>query len=329
MCGILGGFIAQSNQEVVRTLRSVFIAQQDRGIEGGGIMVRNRKGIYRMRSVSPFDIFDSTGINAWKHLSDGSVVMIHHRRPTSTPNRWQCNHPIANEGRSIYMIHNGMIHHTRAFVKASHTFETAYKDTFTDSEIAIHRLEELQSGKGRNDALIALAEDFNHSFAAAFVFKDESAIYLIRNGNPIIISKDAHGNTFFSSELKDTSLTKIKAMKEGEVGRIDATGYTTIKEGKDYLETAGAYKTYDWAWNGWGQAPITSAQSLSVNQREIVSRIVLNNAGIPKDSVCMLAYQRISRLIPSNLSFDRVMAEIEDIYDNNQADPSWDAAWEG
>jgi len=236
MCGILGVAINKYNYGTIKTLYNIFINQKSRGLQGAGISIRNSDGLFRFRSVSPFRIFNAYNFNIWARIKKGSCVSLHHRYPTSSDNEPKFNHPISNEDGSVHVIHNGILMNEDKLyneMKASHTFETKVKDSkkFTDSEVVVHIFEDVYKGKEENivDAMKAVYEKVEGSFALVFTLKDVDGLFLLKHTMPIIISKDKYNNHYFSSEFeKDNGLTKLKTMAEGEVGVLKSDGYTKL-----------------------------------------------------------------------------------------------------
>lgn len=175
---------------------------------------------------------------------------MHHRYPTSTDNKSHCNHPIANEAQDIFIIHNGVMGNNKKDLDHQHTFETQDGKKYTDSEVVVHIIEELLAdGKTFEQAILALPDKLKGSYALAIVHKAEHRIYLLKNWMPIVISKDAQGNTYFSSLQRDTAnYSDIYELKSDEIGFIDSTGYHCLKEGKEY-------STLNFA--DWKSKPIT------------------------------------------------------------------------
>lgn len=317
MCGILGTYAKDMSFEVIRNLYNIFHEQQSRGLQGGGLLVKTEKEIGRFRSKDPFKIFSGDCVELWDKAIDNSIILFHHRYPTSTKNKWHCNHPIANEDRSIFLIHNGHIS-IEYELKAKHKFETTDGKEFTDSEIAVHLLEENLIEMDRTESLIKLSEKLGHGFSAAIVFKDEHKIYLIKNGYPIKISKFA-GNTYFSSELHDAKYQLIKEMKDGEVGYIDDKGYTMLKEGKDY-HYVGHYT--NWEWNGYYRTlykePKETIQRLFTKKqrKRIIEIMGANHNELDREDLLNYLYYITSRDFQINKKHEyiKVISELEQIY---------------
>lgn len=237
MCGIMGVIINKNSREIIKNLYEIFLYQKDRGMQGAGISIANGGDLFRFRSLSPFRLFNVYNQDVWARLGDGCRVLLHHRYPTSTINRTQFNHPIANEDKTIHLIHNGMLmNHEELYkkLKVKHTFETKVgnKDEYTDTEVMLHLFEDAYKGNPKNivKALETVFNKTSGSFAVALQIKGDKNIYLIKHSMPIIISKDKEGNFYFSSELDkhNKNLKKIYEMVEGEIGMLNYSGYRKL-----------------------------------------------------------------------------------------------------
>lgn len=170
----------------------------------------------------------------WKRIRDGDSILLHHRLPTCSPNKPIYNHPIANEDRSIMLIHNGSLMGyndvRRLLEQKGHKFETLHKDKFTDTECFVHMLEE---GIKKHDKLAKavqwMANQLNGTFALAWFMPDSKDIFLFKHSNPIVISKDKHNNRYFSS-LHWDGLEKEYELEDNEFGVLTEKGYKKIAQ---------------------------------------------------------------------------------------------------
>jgi glucosamine 6-phosphate synthetase-like amidotransferase/phosphosugar isomerase protein len=236
MCGIIG-FVVNDCNGVLDRLESIYENQQSRGRQGAGFAIKRGKKIMRFRSQNPKTALKEI---AKRQLRVGDMVLFHHRFPTSSPNKAKFNHPISSEDGSIILIHNGHISNDKALYKrmrATHQFETRYKTSkeskagITDSEVMVHSLEENLRSGGISGGFRAMADDVDGNFAVACFIKPHNRIFLFKNAhNPIIVSKDDVGNFYFSSELpKGNGLEEVRELEIGELGYLDADGYSQIE----------------------------------------------------------------------------------------------------
>ena len=246
MCGILGAVVNKDREQVIKTLYDLFLNQKTRGTDGAGISVNNGGELFRFRSLSPFRLFAVYNYWVWQNVAKNSLVMVHHRYPTSSENKVVFNHPIANEDDTVHLIHNGVLVNDKELFKKqkkNHTFETLKKDKFTDSEVIVHLFEdELKKANGDiAKALKGVYKETEGSFSIALNIKGETGVYLMKHSMPVIISKDDNGNYYFSSQLSAKSyLSKITELAEGEIGILKEDGYTKLSKCK---EKTRKYKT--------------------------------------------------------------------------------------
>lgn len=108
MCGIVTVF-AQKN--ATKTVLDAYRAQAARGSDGFGFVSYDGKNMHHRRSTTYSKIAKAVESTA------ASMVMFHHRLPTSTPNVAESNHPIKVENSALlytyYVVHNGIISNDR------------------------------------------------------------------------------------------------------------------------------------------------------------------------------------------------------------------------
>jgi glutamine---fructose-6-phosphate transaminase (isomerizing) len=252
MCGILGVAIAQYNRSVMKNLFDLFDNQKSRGVQGGGISTNTGK-LFRFRSYSPQRIFAAYNYPLWQGYKAGDTLMIHHRYPTSTDNKPKCNHPIASEDGKLHIIHNGIITNWHSLAKdllaKGHTFETEDDGKITDSEVLVHLLEEGLKGGNMLDAIKHMDKEAMGSYAVAIHAEGDNGIYLLKRSNPIIISKDAEGNHYFSSEFKAfEGMEMVRELAHGEIGKLTATGFESLFKGEPEPTTK---RTWEWSKDKW------------------------------------------------------------------------------
>lgn len=212
MCGIIGG-IVRDPASFKAGLREIYRNQAMRGRQGAGISVKSDGKLFRYRARTPEAVFRS---QTFKRIKAGDYVLFHHRFPTSTPNKWFCNHPFANETRSRMMIHNGHISNyvmlANELLVQGHTFETMTDDNLiTDSEVLVHLTENITEMDGIGPYLMNKAHG---GFAIAMVGLDYDGILLFRSVNPIVIFTD-EVNTYFASERPE-GFEPVHEMRDGE-----------------------------------------------------------------------------------------------------------------
>ena len=248
MCGIIG-VVVKKQRGVLSRVKSILDNQIIRGSDGGGIALKRGKRITRMRHENPRTVLKDFA--KWQGFRDGDLFIFHHRYPTSTPNIAHLNHPLTDEKKRIYLIHNGHItDYEEKFdkLKSKHKFETRHKTKegkiiITDSEVLVHILEEELSRNRLKTAFKRLAKRTKGSFAIACFLKGYNQIFLFKNSfNPIVVFKDKRGNFYFASQFPDNNgFKKIKELEQGELGVLNCEGYHKIEKFK-------GFKTQQIAW---------------------------------------------------------------------------------
>lgn len=240
----------QENKKIRKTLWSIFKNQKERGVQGAGLSIyrTSQNTIERLRFKKPGSVINHAIL---KSVRPGDFLLFHHRLPTSTPNIKICNHPISNEKNTIHLIHNGWIsgadRHFKRQKQNGHQFDTEILQlstarlshryfgsgevtNFTDSEVIVH---ELEDNLDRSDMVTAIedtVDTFFGSLTFAFIIKGVPAIHLYRGDNPCSVFKDTHGNVWFASLFpKRQRFELIKSLSEGEIARIDNSGFHTLK----------------------------------------------------------------------------------------------------
>ena len=225
MCGIIGAII-KNPSHLKRDVYSIYRNQQYRGKNGFGIGIKKPDGdMLRDRTKHEHEIFKSP---LWDQIEKDDLFILHHRIPTSTPNRIECNHPLANLNQSLYLIHNGIItgydelsnrkFESQIEVEKTPQFGWRFNDNFTDSELCIHRLNDLLLNNNMLDAVKMLGEE-NYFSAFLILQADEHKIYFTSNGMDLSYYEFG-GNKFMSS------LPFIKKFKNIE----NCYGYIDEKE---------------------------------------------------------------------------------------------------
>jgi hypothetical protein len=125
MCGIIlvrryDGLSAR------RMVEKRYRKQKSRGVEGFGLAaISGGKVVDYYRCETESDILKRL------HEQKGGEILMHHRKPTSTPNFWETAHPIYIEHESLkhdYMIvHNGVIHNADELRKEHDKLKFEYK----------------------------------------------------------------------------------------------------------------------------------------------------------------------------------------------------------
>lgn len=225
MCGIItiiNGARPVNNELLIER----FIAQRTRGTEGFGFTYLTPKGYLRTLRFQDEALCFYNLASVKSHL-----IMLHHRRPTSTDNLAFQNHPICckTEGGYYAMIHNGVIANCKEVKEDHHKdikYETEGKKDFNDSETLLHELvRNIETGEGLrcygSIAFVLLVADKKRKFLR---------LHFGRNHNPLYHALLTDGTEIISSE---NSAMEIKDM----VSENELKGLTITKKKIEYLET--------------------------------------------------------------------------------------------
>ncbi|KKN29145.1 hypothetical protein LCGC14_0847000 [marine sediment metagenome] len=254
MCGLIGGYVGDP-ETLKDMVRRIFQEQRSRGVNGFGLGIRKPDGaLLRDRVCTEKEIFNSW---LWDHIEEKDYFLFHHRIPTSTFNTPECNHPIMVENEDIMVIHNGSLGTWPLFHE--HDFETqiiTVKSTrkrvmaemwdYTDSEIAVHYLEELAFMTGGDWPLAAkhVGDEFKSTFL--FLTEDFNGILYSARTNPMYAYRIGK-NVFMASQRG--ILKTFGGAKDLE------PGYGSIREGVLYHDKP----------DGWGT--VYSSNPYYLNQQ--------------------------------------------------------------
>lgn len=204
MCGIIGCLV-NNPSHIKRDIIRIYRNQQYRGKSGFGVAVKHIDGeIERRRTRFEHEIFRE---DIWDEIVEDDLLIFHHRIPTSSPNIPNCNHPLANSTQTLYLAHNGIITgydelNQREFESKIELHETQkmgwkHYDDFTDSELCLHRLDDLLL---KNDMLVSVKVLGEENFFSAFLIfhANEHKIYFVSNGADLNYYK-FRDNKFISS----------------------------------------------------------------------------------------------------------------------------------
>jgi glucosamine--fructose-6-phosphate aminotransferase (isomerizing) len=122
----------------------------------------------------------------------------------------------------LALIHNGIIENYRELkaelIKDGYTFKSE-----TDSEVVLHVLSrELKSTPNMKDALLKTISRLEGAYGLGILWAGEpDALYLVKQGSPVVIGTGEGENYFASDALALLPLTKsVIFLNDGEVGRL-------------------------------------------------------------------------------------------------------------
>lgn len=199
MCGIIGVLKKQStgkkSTQVAEAIHEIFEDQAGRGTLGFGIAkIGNDKTITTKRSTQLI----SALLNLRFDCIGAKGILMHHRQPTSSPNKISQTHPIFIKNpllnHNYLVVHNGVLHNEKerkeeheklgfAYTTQLKEKEKGFPNDFNDSEsiaidfvMAIEGLEKTIKSRG-SAALVAIQMDKTTSKAIK--------IHLWRGTNPL------------------------------------------------------------------------------------------------------------------------------------------------
>jgi len=247
MCGILGIVVNEKNG-IYRKLLDIFIEQEHRGIEGGGLILKRNDKIIRMRTHHPYYLFSCDKYKFWNSIQKGDIILIHHRMPSSNHNHYdiKTNHPFKNCNNDVYLIHNGVINNYKELyekMKNHHVFESESNNNITDSEILVHMIEhDKLNDKRIKKCIKKIHKKVNGSLTFAFVTKYNNCIYLFKRDNPLFVYQDKLGNWYFSSEHHALWSKNVINLENNSLYKLDSDGLTQLIKFKEK-------RRFVWFWN--------------------------------------------------------------------------------
>lgn len=226
MCGIIASFNLKDkspvNEEVLYQLED----QHNRGMRGFGIINIDPKGSYEvLRATEPVKAIVDL------RLTPASMIVMHHRMPTSSENKIQQTHPILVDNGSLkhkyLLIHNGCVSNCNELKKEHEdlgfTYTTDTTKEFNDSEsfaIEVARFIENQSNcieVSSYSAFIALQINKKTNKVTEVYFgRNNGSLNLAMSRDKIFISSEGKGHEIddkfiYHFNLKDFKLKKIKS----------------------------------------------------------------------------------------------------------------------
>ena len=206
MCGIIAGFYKEEKGKVNKDILNIFEDQYERGTEGFGIV-----GINKTMKPEIMRSTEGTKFMFDLHKKEWNMMLVHHRFPTSTPNKLAQTHPILVSNpllpSDFIIVHNGVIcngftlkpEHEKLGFKYTTEFQQSetYK-RWNDSEVIAIELALLLSKKSE----IIQAEG-SAALIALEINKENGKVIKVHftrnNGNPLHLAA-SRGKIMLSSE---------------------------------------------------------------------------------------------------------------------------------
>jgi len=227
MCGIIGYIGYRKASEVIfGGLRKL----EYRGYDSAGIATVSEKGISAIKDIGRIDDIHSR--RNFLQL-EGKMGIGHTRWATHGGVTQKNAHPHTDSSGKIYLVHNGVIENfdslRASLSKKGHKFESE-----TDTEVIAHLVEE--EGRKEGDFGKAFANavaKLSGSWSLVCMHEGEEAIYLSRNGPPLIlgIGKD---EMFCASDVPALlDYTKrVIYIEDGDLVRFTRNSYEITNNGK-------------------------------------------------------------------------------------------------
>lgn len=218
MCGVVGFVGARSCVQVIfEGLQRL----EYRGYDSAGIATLADGKINTIKSDGKLA---RLGTHLGKLPVSSMVGMGHTRWATHGSPTTENAHPHVSGGLAI--IHNGIIENYR--VLKDQLIAEGYKfQSETDSEVVLHLLaKELKSTTVMREALSRVISKLEGAYALGVLWSGEpDALYLVKQGSPVVIGVGEGENYFASDALALLPLTKtVLFLNDGEIGRLTKSG---------------------------------------------------------------------------------------------------------
>lgn len=243
MCGIV---YAQDfkGKPVNEQVFDQYAKQKHRGKEGFGIY----DGEHIVKTPTEAKIVD------WLAKKDSSLILFHHRYPTSTANTKQTAHPFSTKGyfgdNEYILVHNGHIHNAYSLKYEHEKLGIKYSGLdgefkFNDSEALLWDFALYQEGQIDKPKAYG-----NIAFICVKKYKGKlDKLYFGRNNNPLHMHKDK-GGLLLSSEGKGDNIDAGK-LYTFEYGTKNLTQKDLVFSTKNSTQhPSPAYPKY---WDQWDQ----------------------------------------------------------------------------
>lgn len=247
MCGILYAQNLKGTEPINNKIAEMYEDQSTRGTSGFGIaMIEMKRVIQKNGTIANrpnenrnITVYRSTGendflINLKPFIHPASLIMAHHRQPTSSQNRTDQTHPILVANGSLkyeyLMIHNGIIinyhelrkiHEELGFLYGTATERKTvygYGKEFNDSEclaIELARYLEQQTDKINTEGsaafvMLRLDKKTQQPLQLFFGRNGGNPLRFGRNNNQLLIASEIIGNEIEENVLHTINLDDEK-----------------------------------------------------------------------------------------------------------------------
>ena len=176
---------------------------------------------------------------------DSTMAIGHTRWATHGGVTVKNAHPHLDCTGSLALIHNGIIENydqiKNSLLKSGHRFLSE-----TDSEVAVHLIEEYQKKLGFEEAVIAAFKEFQGLNAIIVMNADARVFAAAKNGSPLIVGK-GRGENFLASDAHALLpyTRNIYFMEDGEAVFVDDKKISVYTL-SDYQQKSVNFTTLDW-----------------------------------------------------------------------------------
>jgi glucosamine--fructose-6-phosphate aminotransferase (isomerizing) len=227
MCGIIGYIGGRKASEVIfKGLRKL----EYRGYDSAGIATVSSGRISAIKDVGRID--DIHKKRDFLQL-EGSMGIGHTRWATHGGVTQKNAHPHTDSEGKIYLVHNGVIENFDALrsslSRKGHKFASE-----TDTEVIAHLVEEEgKAAKDFGEAFAAAVARLSGSWSLVCMHEGEEAIYLSRNGPPLILGI-GKGEMFCASDVPALlEYTKrVIYLEDGDLVRFARDSFSIANGGK-------------------------------------------------------------------------------------------------
>ena len=259
MCGIIGGFnIGKKSEEPVNEwVIHQFEDQKNRGSNGFGVIFIEKDGSYQVKRAT-----EITKCFMDIYKKEVSMMLMHHRIPTSSQNKMLQTHPMIVDNGSLkykyLIIHNGIIknadkmrkkHEELGFVYGTLQSKNEYYDEYNDSESLAIEIARFMEGQIKeiettgSAALIGAQIDKKKDKIIKIFFNrnDGNPLHMSKTRDKIRLSSEGEGDNtkediLYSFNLKDFKLKK-QTMKIDEQ-KYEYCGYSSHHPHSPYYNSS-------------------------------------------------------------------------------------------
>ena len=223
MCGIVGYL---GEREALPLLSAGLENLEYRGYDSAGIALTGSQVEVYKRAGEVSELQSALPERASQTCGIGHTRWSTHGPPTD-----ENAHPHTDEAGRIAVVHNGIIENyeqLRAEL-ADHEFSSE-----TDTEVIPHLLEEqLDRGADPLDAVQAVAERLEGSFAFVATMTDVDALFAVRQDSPLVLGH-AEDGTFLASDVTAflEHTRAVTYLEDGDVAAVERDGVTMYRDGE-------------------------------------------------------------------------------------------------